>query len=63
VIYSLRYVDPRCPALAGLTRTSDAEQIDALKARLVHDGYLVTDITPNHVDCPGERSSISWGLA
>jgi hypothetical protein len=63
VIYTLRYVDPRCPTLAGLTRTSDAEQIDALRARLEHDGYLVTDITPNYVDCPGDRSWISRGLA
>jgi hypothetical protein len=44
VIYTIHYVDPRCPALAGLTLAFDASQIATLKARLEHDGYVVTDV-------------------
>ena len=46
MIYSIHYVDPRWPALAGLTLAFDASQIPVLKARLEHDGYVVTDVTP-----------------
>src|SRR5579872_485396 len=45
VIYAIRYVDPRYPALAGLTLAFDPLQIAALKARLEHDGYVVSDVT------------------
>jgi hypothetical protein len=46
VIYTIHYVDPRCPAFAGLTLAFDALQVPALKARIEHDGYVVTDVTP-----------------
>jgi hypothetical protein len=46
VIYTIHYVDPRCPSVAGLTLAFDAAQIPTLKARLEHDGYVVTDVTP-----------------
>jgi hypothetical protein len=46
VIYAIHYVDPRHPPLAGVTLASDASQIPALKARLEHDGYVVTEVTP-----------------
>jgi hypothetical protein len=46
VIYAIHYVDPRRPSLAGLTLAFDASQIVGLRARLAHDGYVVTDITP-----------------
>jgi hypothetical protein len=46
VIYTIHYVDPKCPALAGLMLAFDGSQIPALKARLEHDGYVVTDVTP-----------------
>ncbi len=46
MIYTIHYVDPRNPALAGLTLAFDAAQIPALKARLEHNGYVVTDVTP-----------------
>jgi hypothetical protein len=46
VIYTIHYVDPRNPALAGLTLAFDAAQIPALKARLEHDGYVVIKVTP-----------------
>jgi hypothetical protein len=46
LVYTIHYVDPRCPAIAGLTLAFDAVQITALKARLEHDGYVITDVTP-----------------
>ena len=46
MVYTIHYVDPRFPALAGLTLAFDALQITALKARLEHDGYVVTDVMP-----------------
>ena len=46
MIYAIHYVDPRYPALAGLTLAFDASQIAVLKARLEHDGYVVSDVTP-----------------
>jgi hypothetical protein len=46
LIYTIHYVDPRCPAFAGLTLAFDAALIAALKARLEHDGYVVTGVTP-----------------
>ena len=46
MVYTIHYVDPRFPALAGLTLAFDALQITALRARLEHDGYVVTDVMP-----------------
>jgi hypothetical protein len=58
VIYTIHYVDPRNPALAGLTLAFDAAQIPALKARLEHDGYVVIKVTPK---TPIAGSSI-WAI-
>jgi hypothetical protein len=46
LIYTIHYVDPRCPAFAGLTLAFDAAQIAVLRARLKHDGYVITDVAP-----------------
>jgi hypothetical protein len=55
VIYSIHYVDPRHPALAGLTLAFEASQVPGLKARLEHDGYVITGVTPK---TPTVRSAI-----
>jgi len=46
VIYTIRYSNPRSPSSAGLTIAFDVSQIDALKARLVRDGYIITEVSP-----------------
>ena len=57
--YTIHYVNRRHPTVAGLTMTSDESKIDALKARLNHDGYDIIDISPaNGIGAPpGERSA------
>lgn len=53
MIYTIHYVNRRRPTVAGLTITFDGSKIDALRTRLVHDGYDVTDILPANRAPPG----------
>lgn len=53
MIYAIHYVDPRSPAFAGLTLAFDALQVPALKARIEHDGYVITDVTPKTPNVKG----------
>ena len=46
MIYTIHYVNRRHPTVAGLTIAFDGSKIDALRARLDHDGYDITDIVP-----------------